>query len=133
VTGADKHGAGQKRQTKNWIFHKHKLNEHFANLGGNLQIDFWGFDEIKIAPGPICDMMAAPERSSAWLEHLLWEQDVAGSNPVAPTIFQENPGKTRKSGSVSDVRPYRLAKFNANACGGFHGQSPTYMDWHTSS
>src|SRR3954453_3056498 len=26
------------------------------------------------------------ERSSAWLEHLLWEQDVAGSNPVAPTI-----------------------------------------------
>lgn len=27
------------------------------------------------------------ERSSAWLEHLLWEQDVAGSNPVAPTIL----------------------------------------------
>src|SRR5215203_549155 len=30
---------------------------------------------------------ALSERSSAWLEHLLWEQDVAGSNPVAPTIF----------------------------------------------
>ena len=27
------------------------------------------------------------ERSSAWLEHLLWEQDVAGSNPVAPTTL----------------------------------------------
>ena len=24
---------------------------------------------------------------SAWLEHLLWEQGVAGSNPVTPTIF----------------------------------------------
>ena len=26
------------------------------------------------------------ERSSAWLERQLWELDVAGSNPVAPTI-----------------------------------------------
>ncbi len=35
------------------------------------------------------------ERSSAWLEHLLWEQDVAGSNPVAPTIFL-SPSAARK-------------------------------------
>ena len=27
-----------------------------------------------------------PERSSAWLERQLWELDVAGSNPVVPTI-----------------------------------------------
>src|SRR5690242_17279833 len=33
------------------------------------------------------DIPRESERSSAWLEHLLWEQDVAGSNPVAPTIF----------------------------------------------
>src|SRR5262249_2694741 len=26
-------------------------------------------------------------RSSAWLERVVWDHDVAGSNPVAPTIF----------------------------------------------
>ncbi len=26
-------------------------------------------------------------RGSAWLECLPWEQEVAGSNPVAPTIY----------------------------------------------
>ena len=27
-------------------------------------------------------------RGSAWLECLPWEQEVAGSNPVAPTLFK---------------------------------------------
>jgi hypothetical protein len=31
------------------------------------------------------------ECSSAWLEHLLWEQGVAGSNPVTPTSIHEQP------------------------------------------
>ena len=35
--------------------------------------------------------LPCPERSSAWLERLLWEQEVAGSNPVVPT----NPKKAR--------------------------------------
>jgi hypothetical protein len=29
----------------------------------------------------------APERSSAWLERVVWVHEVAGSNPVAPTTF----------------------------------------------
>ncbi len=29
----------------------------------------------------------AAGRSSAWLERLVWDQEVAGSNPVAPTVI----------------------------------------------
>jgi hypothetical protein len=30
-------------------------------------------------------------RSAAWLARLPWEQEVTGSNPVAPTIFRNEP------------------------------------------
>ena len=32
-------------------------------------------------------MSRESERSSAWLERVVWVHEVAGSNPVAPTIF----------------------------------------------
>jgi hypothetical protein len=34
-----------------------------------------------------CNDWTASERSSAWLERVVWVHEVAGSNPVAPTIF----------------------------------------------
>src|SRR5436190_23171953 len=42
------------------------------------------------------------ERSSARLEHLVWDQDVAGSNPVAPTILW-TPKPQRQDGAAEAV------------------------------
>jgi hypothetical protein len=47
-----------------------------------------GFIEIHIAHTAKCIINCGPlsERSSAWLERVVWVHEVAGSNPVAPTI-----------------------------------------------
>ena len=33
----------------------------------------------------VCRLLLEAGRGAAWLAHLLWEQRVAGSNPVGPT------------------------------------------------
>jgi hypothetical protein len=72
--------------------------------------------EIRIAPGEIHETInAVPERSSAWLEHLLWEQDVAGSNPVAPTIFPHQIQKTTHFGHKVTILKWIFKKFITEA------------------
>ena len=56
------------------------------------------------------------ERSSAWLEHLLWEQDVAGSNPVAPTIFIS---RTQGQGNRLSLNRDDLVVFEISTCDSF--------------
>lgn len=46
---------------------------------------FLGYNNICVAE--IRDN-AASGCGSAWLEHLVWDQGVAGSNPVFPTIYK---------------------------------------------
>jgi hypothetical protein len=75
--------------------------------------------------------------SSAWLEHLLWEQGAAGSNPSSPTNFSDKekfvgtqasvkrPDKGRSERSADKAsrpkrRPTRFEYFDY----GFHPASP---------
>src|ERR1019366_6861638 len=47
--------------------------------------------EFHCAPPKSEDNDGASERSSAWLERVVWVHEVAGSNPVAPTILFLRP------------------------------------------
>src|SRR5665213_900002 len=81
----------------------------FLNLIGNVIIIFFErlrlsaglrlrkHGEFHCAPAKSRDNGGASERSSAWLERVVWVHEVAGSNPVAPTIFSSF-AETRTAG-----------------------------------
>jgi NADH dehydrogenase ubiquinone Fe-S protein 4 len=70
----------------------------------------------KLARAPESVYNGAGLRGGAWLslvERLLWEQDVGGSNPLAPTISQAGCGWVRvgsESISMARARIFRPAK-----------------------
>ncbi len=37
-------------------------------------------------------MLGAPGRGAAWLARVLWEHEVGGSNPPAPTLYEASAG-----------------------------------------
>src|SRR6478609_10611423 len=51
------------------------------NAAPQCQMCKWPHDDLRL----FCALTGC---SSAWLERLLWEQEVAGSNPVTPTLQQ---------------------------------------------
>ena len=61
-------------------------------LGGGLAVTLLG-DDRRCLVGwlrsakipPLHDCVQSSGRSAAWLAHVPWEHEVAGSNPVAPT------------------------------------------------
>ena len=67
-----------------------------------------GADEFDKASS-VADNTGPPGRSSAWLERVVWDHEVAGSNPVAPiaalaAIEQERgvrESRKRKSGALA--------------------------------
>ena len=71
----------------------------------------------RAAVSPIVISRKHTGRSSAWLERVVWDHEVAGSNPVAPIVFhayvrQSDKTGRRYTGSCEDLEE-RLRRHNA--------------------
>ena len=58
---------------------------------------------------------SGPERSSAWLERVVWVHEVAGSNPVAPTIYFSDVPDQPSRKLVQTIRNMALFAFRSVA------------------